>query len=362
VLLPPQGVIFPNKEQWADVLIVWPEITVSLAVGTQLDAGNAKLLGTSLQVAETSHHSTLASHQLSTTTLPPIVSSLKGSPVRAPLDPWPACVSALERRLSLGSASAGAQRRGGRPPREIGKEVEFRGGSAINFPGNPRFRPRVAFKMASSTEEMDDRRYLLTNYALIVKEEGSLGLRSSEELKDLILHHFGIRKHEIYAYRSSPDPFIAIFSERRGRDLVFAAGRIIDGPVELRFRVWDLDEFGDRAIVPYHVKLSIEGIPQHAWSQHIADKVIGDAAIIHHVDECTRKKIDQRSYQCWAFSKEPSNIPQIVFLTMTDYEVDPYSDAQVHFVRLCSCLQGSDPHRCSGGPHVLSLSEGGVNS
>jgi hypothetical protein len=261
VLLPPQGVIFPNKEQWADVLIVWPEITVSLAVGTQLDAGNAKLLGTSLQVAETSHHSTLASHQLSTTTLPPIVSSLKGSPVRAPLDPWPACVSALERRLSLGSASAGAQRRGGRPPREIGKEVEFRGGSAINFPGNPRFRPRVAFKMASSTEEMDDRRYLLTNYALIVKEEGSLGLRSSEELKDLILHHFGIRKHEIYAYRSSPDPFIAIFSERRGRDLVFAAGRIIDGPVELRFRAWDLDEFGDRAIVPYHVKLSIEGIP-----------------------------------------------------------------------------------------------------
>jgi hypothetical protein len=55
VLLPPQGVIFPNKEKWADVLIVWPEITVSLAVGTQLDARNAKLLGTSLQVAETSN-------------------------------------------------------------------------------------------------------------------------------------------------------------------------------------------------------------------------------------------------------------------------------------------------------------------
>jgi hypothetical protein len=99
-----------------------------------------------------------------------------------------------------------------------------------------------------------------------VKEEGPLALRSSEELKDLILHHFGNHKHEFYAYRSFPDPYIVIFSERSAQDLVFAVGRLIDGPVELRFKAWELDEFGERAIIPYHVKLILEGIPQHAWS------------------------------------------------------------------------------------------------
>jgi hypothetical protein len=172
-------------------------------------------------------------------------------------------------------------------------ELPHSGGSAINFPGNPRFRPRVAFKVAASSKEMDDRQHLLANYALIVKEEGSLGLRSSEELKDLILYHFDICKHELYAYRSYPDPFIIIFSNKRVRYLVFAAGRLFDGPMELRFKAWELDEFGDRAIILYHVKLVIEGISQHAWSRHATDKILGDEAIIHHVEECTWKKIDQ---------------------------------------------------------------------
>jgi hypothetical protein len=60
--------------------------------------------------------------------------------------------------------------------------------------------------MTTTSKEMDDRQHLLTNFALIMKDEGPLSLRSSEELKDLILHHFGIRKHELYACHSSPDP------------------------------------------------------------------------------------------------------------------------------------------------------------
>jgi hypothetical protein len=43
-------------------------------------------------------------------------------------------------------------------------------------------------------------------------------------------------------------------------------GKVIDGPIELCFSEWELDEFDDRAIIPYHVRLCIEGIPQHAWS------------------------------------------------------------------------------------------------
>jgi hypothetical protein len=178
---------------------------------------------------------------------------------------------------------------------------------------------------------MEERKTMLESNALIVKEEGALGLASCEELKEAIFQHFGIWKHEIYIYRSYPHPFIIVFAERHARDVVFAAGRAIDGLVELRFMSWELDEFRERRIVPYHIRLGIEGIPQHAWTQEIADKVLCDEGIIHHVEESTRRKIDQRIFQCSAFCKDPSQIPQTMFLTLPEKEFGA-GVAQVHFV------------------------------
>jgi hypothetical protein len=65
----------------------------------------------------------------------------------------------------------------------------------------------------------------------------------------------------------------------------------------------------------------------------MADKVLCDEAMIHHVKERTRKKIDHHTFQCWAFSKAPSRIPQTVFLTFVKNEIEGHRDAQVHFVR-----------------------------
>jgi hypothetical protein len=131
---------------------------------------------------------------------------------------------------------------------------------------------------------MEDRKTLLSDFAVTVKETGPLNISSCEELKDIISHQFGFRKQEFYVYCSSPDPFVIIFSERHARDVVFAAGSVIDGALELHFNAWDLDEFGDRVMLPYHIKLCLEGIPHHAWSQEIVDKILCEEAVIHHVE------------------------------------------------------------------------------
>jgi hypothetical protein len=167
----------------------------------------------------------------------------------------------------------------------------------------------LSFKVAETTEGMQQRRDFLTDHAVIITEEGPLSVQSREEVKDITLHHFDIRRHEFYVYRSYPEPFIAIFTECHARDVVFAAGRIVDGPIELSFHAWDPDRFGDRDNLPYHVRLCIEGIPQHAWNKEVANKVLGDEAIFHQVEEDTMDRVDQRVYSCWAFTKDPSKIP-----------------------------------------------------
>lgn len=242
----------------------------------------------------------------------------------------------MERRLSIGSASEPRRESMRESLRATQREQEQDGrqwGSAVNFPDNPRFRPRLAWKMVETTKEMEDRKDLLVNTALLILEEGCVGAQSPREVAEIIAHRFGIRRHLFQVYRSHPQPFIAFFSDTFDRDRVYIAERVVDGPIELSFHAWDVEKFGDRVNIPFLVKLSIEGLPQHAWFMEVASKVLCDEALIHYVEEDTRLRVNQRVYECWALCQDPSRIPQTVFLTLAKHEPDPRKNAQVYFVR-----------------------------
>jgi hypothetical protein len=163
----------------------------------------------------------------------------------------------------------------------------------------------------------------LSKLAVLITDDCPLALRSRDEVKYIIDHHFGDRKHEFFIYQNFPEPFIAIFAESRARDIVFATGRAIDGPIELGFHAWELDRLGNRENIPFHVRLCIEGIPQHAWTKEVAEKVLCDEAVIHHVEAKTVNHSDQSAFKCWVFCKDPSKIPQTIFLALTSVE-QPY--------------------------------------
>jgi hypothetical protein len=183
----------------------------------------------------------------------------------------PSIASPMDRHCSFGPTSAGIEASGPRDDGVRGRSRESRG-SVVNYPDNPRFRPRVAFKFANTSEEMEQMCIMLTNHALVISDEGLLAVQSREEVKDLIIQHFDIRKHELYVYRSHPEPFIIVFSEGRARDFVFATRRLVEGPTELSFHSWDLDQFGTRDCIPYHVRRCIEGIPHHAWCRETTER------------------------------------------------------------------------------------------
>lgn len=177
------------------------------------------------------------------------------------------------------------------------------------------------------------RQRLLEERALLVTEMGPAGLTSTKEVAKMVQHYFGISKYEFQVFPSAPEPYIIFFNESDDRDRAFARGSISEGPYELHFHLWSLDRHGNRTPIPYHLKLSIEGIPQHAWFQEIAEKVLCDECVIHCVDEATLRREDQRAYVCWGFAQDPSRIPQLVYLTLVDLARDPRRDAQVQFTR-----------------------------
>jgi hypothetical protein len=60
----------------------------------------------------------------------------------------------------------------------------------------------------------------LTDHAIVITKKGPMGVRSHEEVKDIIQHHFGIRKHEFSVVRSHPEPFPALFHATHDRDVI----------------------------------------------------------------------------------------------------------------------------------------------
>jgi hypothetical protein len=150
--------------------------------------------------------------------------------------------------------------------------------------------------MVATTAEMNHRDRLLVGHAILVSDDVPMRVSTRDEVREIILQHFGIRKDQFYVTRSSPEPFIIYFHETHARDVVFAAGRVVEGPMELGFHAWDLDRQGDRELIPFHVKLSVEGIPSHAWFKEIAALILGDEAMIRHVEEDTIRRVDMRAF------------------------------------------------------------------
>jgi hypothetical protein len=165
---------------------------------------------------------------------------------------------------------------------------------------------------------MEDCQHFLVNHAIMITDVGPLDVCSREEVKDLIHFHFSIRKHEFMVYGSNPEPFTIVFQDSHDRDVIFVAGRVVDGPIELGFHEWDLDRSAVREIIPYYVKFCLEGIPlcHHAWCKEIAAKIVCDEASIKHVEEVTLNKADLRTFDCWVLCKDPSRIPQMVYLSL----------------------------------------------
>jgi hypothetical protein len=52
--------------------------------------------------------------------------------------------------------------------------------------------------------EMEQRKEMLTNHNVVITEEGPMSVCSKEEVKEILMHHFVIRKHDCYIYRSYP--------------------------------------------------------------------------------------------------------------------------------------------------------------
>jgi hypothetical protein len=119
----------------------------------------------------------------------------------------------MERMLSVGSASNGSHSWIAGAALDHAREDQGHiHAHVVEFPGHPRLRPRVIEKTVWAPDEIQQRREMLTQHALLISEEGVLGVASREDVAEIIGHHFDLMRYEFHVFRSHSEPFIVLFS------------------------------------------------------------------------------------------------------------------------------------------------------
>jgi hypothetical protein len=92
----------------------------------------------------------------------------------------------MERRRSLDNGPAGQFlcRRSPDDHRNI-PCIDIRG-SVVNYSGNPRFSPRCAHRLTTTSIEMDHRHQLLSDHAVMITDDGPMKMVSREEVNKII--------------------------------------------------------------------------------------------------------------------------------------------------------------------------------
>jgi hypothetical protein len=142
---------------------------------------------------------------------------------------------------------------------------------------------------------------------------------SPERVMRAFCSRFGVRTEDIKVARSPLGDFLVSLTHRHHREAAVTARDFLHSDLDFRIRPWQLVALGERRDLCFHVRLCLEGIPPHAWNESIAKRSVARAYVLDYVEEdcLSSNKVDARCLNLWAWTRNPSDIPKIVWLTIT---------------------------------------------
>jgi hypothetical protein len=180
-------------------------------------------------------------------------------------------------------------------------------------------RPDQSWTTSFATRDMERELVRLSSHAVVVWLDRDCPDISLDRLERAFCSLFGVRPVDITVSRSPPADFLVTFTHRHHRDAAIAARDFSLGNLDFRNRLWQLITLGERHDLNFHVRLCLKGIPPHAWNESIAKRAVARACVLDYVeDDClSSTKKDARCLNLWAWTDNPSDIPKVVWLTIT---------------------------------------------
>ncbi|CAN6245272.1 unnamed protein product [Urochloa humidicola] len=186
------------------------------------------------------------------------------------------------------------------------------------YPGDPRGRPDYAACTISATGPIKRKRDALIGKTMVCWLTGNRHDTGTHHVIDALDEQLHISRHDVRVVKHFPEQYLVFFSDSRAYYRVLHYRRVRNRGRMFNFEPWTERRNSVESKLEFRVRLRIEGMPVHAWSEEVVAQIIGQHCAIHYVEEHTRRQERTRTYDLWAWSSNPSKIPKNVLLSITD--------------------------------------------
>jgi hypothetical protein len=153
----------------------------------------------------------------------------------------------------------------------------------------------------------------------------------ARDIETLLADKLRLEAKDISVTLHQPEPYLIRFENPDHAAAAMASnkGRFRGRGIDICLRRWRSLSHALGFRFFYTVKLCLDGIPDHAWTPAIVERVIGHRCTLQTIVTDLVQPEDSRHIELWSWTANPSEIPKRVWLTFTN---QPFDDSSAVFV------------------------------
>ncbi|XP_022678655.1 uncharacterized protein LOC111255768 [Setaria italica] len=183
--------------------------------------------------------------------------------------------------------------------------------------GDPNTRPEAETVFISTTfhlqhDARDWEACALVPWALQVPPDAG-----ARDIARLLTRELHLRPGDVSVTLHQPEPYLIRFEQAEHAAEARRRGRFTGDGIDICLRTWRSLTHALGFRIFYRVRLCLDGIPSHAWTLEIVERVIGHKCALQHIVTDLLQPADSRHIELWAWTVDPSEIPKKVWLAFT---------------------------------------------
>ncbi|CAN6361815.1 unnamed protein product [Urochloa humidicola] len=189
--------------------------------------------------------------------------------------------------------------------------------------GDPALRPEEESCFVPTSYAIDADLHDWESTALVSWAMRAPPNTGAKEVAAAIRDEFRLRQEEVNVTVHHPEAFLIKFKHRRHCEEAAKKGFAKRQGIEIHFIKWRSLNHALGVMLLYRVRLCLDGVPAHTWSEDIAEKIISKTCALEKVDTDLMFPEETKTIDLWAWTADPSSISKRVWLTFTSRARDP---------------------------------------
>jgi hypothetical protein len=139
----------------------------------------------------------------------------------------------------------------------------------------------------------------------------------ARDIAALLMRQLHLQPGDVTVTLNQPEPYLIRFEKATDAKKAGDKGRFTGGGIDICLRPWRSLTYAMGFRMFYRVRLCLDGIPDHAWTPAIIERVIGHRCALQYIVTDLVQPLDTRHIELWAWTPDPRDIPKKVWLAFT---------------------------------------------